>query len=166
MTVRRASSAGRQPKPGPTVPDIIETLEEPRAALLGLLRDLALALSGVDERTVYDGFCRHWTPAYYLGDRQLFHVHNFKRGLRASMFVSVRSLEPLILDSEQVDGQLRQQLVQTSGNRGTKMFKVAIDAPEDVEAFREMVLIKWELSKDEQGAIGRSSRRRSPAPLR
>ena len=166
MTARKASLAGSKPKPGPTVPDIIETLEEPRATLLGLLRDLALALPGVDERTVYDGFCRHWTPAYYLGDRQLFHVHNFKRGLRASMFVSVRSLEPLILDSEQVGQELRQQLVQTSGNRGTKMFKVAVDAPKDVEAFRQLVLIKWELAKDEQGATGRSSRHRSPAPLR
>ena len=166
MTARKASSAGSQTKPGPTVPDIIEPLEEPRAALLGLLRDLALSLPGVDERTVYDGFCSHWTPAYYLGDKQLFHVHNFKRGLRASMFVSVRSLEPLILDSEQVDEELRQQLVQTSGNRGTKMFKVAVDAPEDVDAFRELVLIKWKLAKDEQGVTGRSFRRRSPAPLR
>ena len=166
MTARKSSSAGSQRKAGPTVPDIIETLEEPRATLVGLLRDLALALPGVDERTVYYGFCRHWTPAYYLGDRQLFHLHNFKNGLRASMFVSVRSLEPLILNSEQVDGELRQQLAQTSGNRGTKMFKVAVDAPKDVEAFRELVLIKWELAKDEQGATGRSSRHRSPAPLR
>ena len=166
MTARKAGSAGSQPKAGPTVPDIIETLEEPRAALVGLLRDLALALPGVDERTVYDGFCRHWTPAYYLGDRQLFHVHNFKKGLRASMFVSVRSLEPLILDSEQVDQELRQQLAQTPGNRGTKMFKLAVDVPEDVEALRELVLIKWELATDEQGATGRSSRRRSPVPLR
>ena len=34
-----------------------------------LLRDLALPLPVVEERNLYDGFCRHWTPAYYLNDR-------------------------------------------------------------------------------------------------
>jgi len=76
---------------GPQVLDIIEAMEEPRGKLVAMLRDLALTLPDVEERTVYDGFCRHWTPAYYLGDRQLFHVHNFRSGLRATMFVGVNT---------------------------------------------------------------------------
>ena len=131
--------------------EIVEAMEEPRGKLMVMLRDLALALSDVEERAVYDGFCRHWTPAYYLGDRQLFHVHNFRSGLRATMFVGVNSLEPLILDSDSVAPDLRAALAKTQGNRGTKQFKLPIDSERDVAAFREFVLIKWELGRARPG---------------
>ena len=151
---RRRSGPGPRAAPqqrGPQVLDIIEAMEEPRGKLMSMLRDLALSLPDVEERTVYDGFCRHWTPAYYLGDRQLFHVHNFRSGLRATMFVGVNSLEPLILDSDSVAQDLRATLAKTRGNRGTKQFKLPIDSEEDVAAFRELVLIKWELGKARPG---------------
>jgi len=75
--LERAAPSGS----GPGVPSIIETMEEDRGGLMTGLRAIALSLPGVEERTLYDGFCRHWTPAYYLGDNQLFHVHNFRAGL-------------------------------------------------------------------------------------
>ena len=102
----RASRTAKQ-GPAPHVLDIVETMEEPRAALVIMLREMALSLPDVVERTLYDGFCRHWTPAYYLRERQLFHVHNFKPGLRATIFVGANNLEPLILDCEQVAPDLR-----------------------------------------------------------
>ena len=67
---------------GPDVQEVIQGSEEPRRGLMTLLRDLALPLPGVDERNLYDGFCRHWIPAYYLNDRQLCHIHNFRAGSR------------------------------------------------------------------------------------
>ncbi len=87
---------------GPDVQEVIQGSEEPRRGLMTLLRDLALPLPGVEERNLYEWFCRHWTPAYYLNDRQFCHIHNFRAGLRASMFVGVTSLEPIILDSDLV----------------------------------------------------------------
>ena len=151
---RRRSGPGPRAAPqqrGPQVLDIIEAMEGPRGKLMAMLRDLALSLPEVEERTVYDGFCRHWTPAYQLGDRQLFHVHNFRSGLRATMFVGVNNLEPLILDSDSVAQDLRAALAETQGNRGTKQFKMPIDSEEDVAAFRELVLIKWELGRSRPG---------------
>jgi hypothetical protein len=116
-----------------------------------LLRDLALPLPGVDERNLYDGFCRHWTPAYYLNDRQLCHIHNFRAGLRASMFVGVATLEPIILDSDLVSAEVRNLLAQTSPGRGTKQFKLSIETEEDVQAFHNLVLVKWEYEKARLG---------------
>ena len=130
--------------PAPHVLDLIVAMEEPRGALVTRLRDITLALPGVEERSLYDGFCRHWTPAYYLGERQLFHVHNFLAGLRATMFVGANTLEPLILDSDLVSADLRARLANTSGHRCTKQFKVLIDSAEDVYAFLEIVRVKWE----------------------
>ena len=100
MENRRSKAA--KAEPGPDVQEVIQGSKEPRRGLNTLLRDLALPLLGVEERNLYDGFCRHWTPAYYLNDRQFCHIHNFRAGLRASMFVGVTSLEPIILDSDLV----------------------------------------------------------------
>ncbi len=134
---------GREPQSqgGPGVLSIIETMEEPRGALLAELRSMALSLPDVDERTLYDGFCRHWTPAYYLGGHQLFHVHNFRAGLRATVFVGGKKLEPLILDSDRVPLELRLQLAKSSGHRG-KQVKVALTSADDLAALLELARLK------------------------
>jgi hypothetical protein len=63
------------------------------------------------------------------------------------MFVGVNNLEPVILDSDQVSSELRHQLAKTAGPRGTKQFKVTIESLEDVAAFRELALVKWEYNQ-------------------
>ena len=131
-------------KTTPMVSDIIALMEESRAELVWELRSQVSALPGVEERAVYDGFCREWTPAYYCGGRQLFHIHNFRSGLRATMFVGVRTLEPVILDAEQVPTDLRLLVAKTPGPRGTKQVKVAIETDDDIAAFMRMVRVKWE----------------------
>ncbi len=78
---------------------------------------------------MYDGFCREWTPAYYVGDGQLFHVHFFASGVRGTTFIGVRTLEPLIVDSD--------------GTRGTKMVKVPLGSTRDIVGFMELVRLKW-----------------------
>ncbi len=136
--------------------DVIALLEETRSTLLTQLRADTLALQGVEERTLYDGFCREWTPAYYLGKGQLFHAHNFHSRLRATMFVGVRNLEPVILDAEQIPDALRLLVAKTPGQR-TKQVKVPIDTMGDVEEFMEMVRIKWDFLRDAEGPRAKRS---------
>ena len=147
--VRKSSGAAPKPpaKTGPQVSSIIEAMEAPRGPLLAELHKLGMSLPGVAERTLYDGFCRHWTPAYYLADQQLFHVHNFRSGMRVTMFVGVRTLEPVILDSESVAHELRLEVIKTRAPRGTKQVKVPINSLEDVAAFEELVRVKWEFCR-------------------
>lgn len=141
----RSTRAREKPlmQEGPTVPDIIDAIGEPRATLLSALRTLVLELPGAVERAVWDGFCREWTPGYYFGDRQLFHVHDFRGGLRATVFVGIRTLEPVILDAEAVSHELRQRVAETSVGRGTKQVKFPIDSIDDVNAFMEVIRVKW-----------------------
>lgn len=134
---------------GPTVLDIIALLDERDGEILLQLRESTLALEGVEERTLYDGFCREWTPAYYLGKGQLFHVHHFHSRLRATMFVGARTLEPVILDSPQVPLQLRQSVAETPGQR-TKQVKVPIDSHGDVAGFMGLVRVKWDFLRSAQ----------------
>ena len=112
---------------GPPVLSLIEAMTRPRAAILVGLREAALSLPGVEERTVYDGFSREWTPAYYEGVRQLFHVHNFRAALRATMFVGIRTLKPFLLDSDRLTPELLQLVASGSGTRGTMQLKVPLD---------------------------------------
>ena len=151
---------------GPDVSTIIGTMEEQRAALLTELRNLALALPAVAERTLYDGFCRHWTPAYYSEGTQLFHVHNFRAGLRATMFVGARKLEPVILESDQVPHELRLLVAKTPGPRGRKEVRVPIASLEDVASFWELVRVKWETSQQRWPGVCRCMNDRSPSDIR
>lgn len=128
---------------GPGVPSIIETMDEDRSGLMTGLRDIALSLPSVAERTLYDGFCRHWTPAYYLGENQLFHVHDFRAGLRATVFVGGKELGPLILESDRVQLDLRLQLSENAGLRRIRQIKVSLSSDEDVAALMELARLKW-----------------------
>ena len=131
-------------EPGPTVLDIVQALEEDRRLVVARLRDVALLLPSVEERTLYDGFCREWTPAYYSGDRQLFHVHNFRRGLRSTMFISVKAFEPIILGSGDLGAEIQALVADSKETRGTKQVKFPMDSPERVDAFTGLVRLKWE----------------------
>ena len=105
---------------------------------------MALSLPGVEETTLYDGFCRHWTPAYYIGESQLFHVHNFRGGLRATVFSGGKKLLPVILDSSRVPQEYRDQLVKSYQGRGIKQIKVSLNIIEDLAALMELARLKHE----------------------
>ena len=139
----------------PSVLDIIALLDESRGALLALLHSETMALRGVEEKTLYDGFCREWTPAYYLEKGQLYHVHNFHSRLRATMFVGLRTLEPVILDAEHIPHELRLSVAKTPGQR-TKQVKMPIDSASDVAVFMKMVGVKWDFLRDAQRHAAKS----------
>ena len=124
-----------------------DAMEPGRAESVSRLREIALELEGTDERTVYDGFFREWTPAVYVGARQLFHVHNFRSGLRATVFVGVSSLEPVALHSDEVSPAVRENVAATSG-RTMKQVKFPLDSVEDLEPLMELVRLKWLLEVD------------------
>ena len=142
--VLRAVSPRRRTEVGPEVPGIIKAMVEERGRALALLRDSTMSREGVEERVLYDGFCREWTPAYYVGPRQLFHVHNFRSGLRATMFVGENTLQPVLLDSQEVPEEQRLMVASTRGYRGTKQVKVPLATLEDVVGFMELVRVKLE----------------------
>lgn len=131
----------------PSVESLIDEMEENRAVLVERLRESALALDGVEERVLYDGFCREWTPAYYLGKTQLFHIHNFGSELRATVFVGVNTLQPLIMNAQEISPGLRQTVSTTSGGHATKQVKFPICTEADVVEFMELVRVKQDYAR-------------------
>ncbi len=146
----RARTGDAEMEGRPSVEEIIALMEDSRGELAAQLCSLVAAWPQVEGRTLYDGFCREWTPACYCLGTQLFHIHNFRLGLRATIFVGVRALEPLILDSDQVPEELRQHVAATPGPRGTKQVRIPIESPEDVPGFAQLVRTKWEAVQNGQ----------------
>ena len=140
----RRGSALHLEEGSPSVLSIIAAMANQRRVAMSELRNLTLSLQGVEERTLFDHFCREWTPAYYLQRSQLFHVHNFRAALRATMFVGIRTLKPFLLDSDAVAPELLQLVASNSGGRGTMQLKVPLESMEDVAPFMELVCRKWE----------------------
>ena len=134
---------GPESEDGPSVSKVIEAMEEQRGVIASELRDSTLALAGVEERTLFDGFCREWTPAFYAQGIQLFHVHDFRAGLRATIFVGVNTLGPLLLESDEVSPEMRLLVTETSAPRGTMQVRVPLTSSEDVAGFMDMVRVKW-----------------------
>ena len=147
MESGESASGGRGKGPesegGPSVSNVIEAMGERRGAIVSELRDAALALAGVEERTLFDGFCREWTPAFYAQGIQLFHVHDFRTELRATIFVGVNTLGPLILESDEVSPEMRLLVTETSAPRGTMQVRVPLTSSGDVAGFMDMVRVKY-----------------------
>ena len=131
----------------PTVLSVIEEMHEERAEIVSDLRDLTLALEGAEERTLYDSFCREWTPAFYAQGKQLFHLHDFRAGIRATMFVGSRTLEPFVLESDVLSPEMRLIVANTSVPRGSGSFRVPLTSADDVTRFMELVRIKWSIAR-------------------
>ena len=127
----------------PAVASIIEVMPERRGVLVSQLRDLTLSLQGVEERTLFDAFCCEWTPAYYLERSQLFHVHDFRSGLRVTMFMGANTLAPFILESGEVSPDMRLLVADISVPRGTGMLRMPMTSVEDVGKFMGLVRLKW-----------------------
>ncbi len=152
----RRGSALHLEEGSPSVLSIIAAMANQRRVAMSELRNLTLSLQGVEERTLFDHFCREWTPAYYLQRSQLFHVHNFRSGLRATMFMGANTLAPFILESEEVSPDVRLLVADISAPRGTGMFRVPLTSVEDVVKFMELVRLKWAFV--EKGSKGSSRR--------
>lgn len=137
-------SNGEPESPG--VPGNIDAMDDARGELLLQVRSQALSLPKVSETALYDGFCRHWTPAYYVGETQLFHVHNFRDGLRATIFLGGKigsgKLAPMILGSDRIPQELRLQVVKAAESRGIKQIKVILKSMDDVAVLLELARLK------------------------
>jgi hypothetical protein len=134
----------------PSVSSIIEEMDEKRGAIISQLRSLTLSQQNVEERALFDHFCREWTPAYYVGRGQLFHVHNFRSGLRATMFMGANTLAPFILASEDASPELRDLVAETTGTGRVGQLRVSLASAEDVNEFMDLVRIKWQFLRKRQ----------------
>ncbi len=64
------------------------------------------------------------------------------------MFVGVKTLDPLILHSEEVSPEMRRLVADTSAPHTAKEVKVPLTSLDDVPPFMDLVRIKWALARE------------------
>lgn len=128
--------------------ELAKSVDPARVVLFQKLREQVLALRSTQERTMYDGLDREWTPAYYQGNRQLFHVHlgsGEHLGLSATVSLNTKKMVPSVLESSTIQKKVRDRVEKARDFRGTKWVFFSLETTGDVESFMELVRLKYRL---------------------
>lgn len=115
-----------------TVGALLDAQPEPTRALALAVRAGALALGGVTEKMIVDYDVPEDSPAFYVGARQLCHVHLEKE--RVAVTVSLgRDLTFEVLRAKDVPEAIRGLVDRTKEYGATRWVAVAVTRPEEVD---------------------------------
>ena len=131
--------------------EFVEGQDRRVRAVLEALRARVQELDGVTEGIKYDGMAGEWTPAAYVGSRQIYHVH-IKGGMHGVMTVTPDEAPAFLAVSlpEAIKPAIREGRA-----RARTWLSVPLRSARDVAAFMKMVVIKHRLLRE-----GAASRRR------
>ena len=131
----------------PSVASLIDEMQENRAVLGGRRRESTLARAVSSERALRRLNRTRGTPAHHGVEKRLFHVHNFGSELRATVFVGINTLQPLIMHARELYPGLRQTVSTASGGHATKQVQFPICTEADVIEFMELVRVKLDYAR-------------------
>jgi len=116
---------------GTAVDATLAALAEPGRSLAGSVRDAVLALGGVQERLIVDYDVQTESPAFFVGARQLCHMHPGNDRVEVTVSLS-RSLTFTVLAAKDVPEPIRAVVERTKEYGATRWVTVRVDRPEDV----------------------------------
>ena len=116
---------------GTTVDGVLAALAEPGRSLAQSVRSAVLALGGVQERLIVDYDVQDESPAFYVGARQLCHVHPANDRVEVTVSLS-RSLTFTVLAAKDVPDAIRGVVERTKEYGATRWVAVRVDRAEDV----------------------------------
>lgn len=134
--------------------ELVERLDGRVRAVLEALRARVQKLDGVTEGIKYDGMAGEWTPAAYVGSRQLYHVH-IKDGMHGVMTVTPDEA-PAFLAASLPEGI--KPAITRGRARARTWLSVPLQSARDVTAFMKMVTIKHRLLRENAAPRGRAKR--------
>jgi len=141
--------------------EFVEGLDRPVRAVLTALRARVQELDGVTEGIKYDGMAGEWTPAAYVGSRQIYHVH-IKDGMHGVMTVTPDEA-PAFLAASLPEGI--KQAITRGRARARIWLSVPLISARDVTTFMKMVAIKHRLLR-EHASPRRRAKRAAPRVVR
>lgn len=160
---RRRKKGGRRGSQG--LDEFVEGLDGRVRTVLEALRARVQELPEVQEGIKYDRMGAEWTPAAYVGDRQIYHVH-IKGGMHGVMTVSADEAQAFLTAS--IPESVKQAIVQRRG-RARTWLSVPLKSVRDIAVFVKMVTVKHRLLNEEPSPRRRGERaaprvvvRRSP----
>ena len=124
-----------------SVEALLDAQPEPTRSLVQAIRSKVLALGGVTEKMIVDYDVPEDSPAFYVGARQLCHVH-LERD-RVAVTVSLgRDLTFEVLRAKDVPDGIRGLVDRTKEYGATRWVSVPLAAPEDVAGLLALLRLK------------------------
>ena len=124
-----------------SVAALVAALPEPQRSLVESLRAALLDLGAVTEKVIVDYDVRQESPAFYVGARQLCHVHTGNGPVTVTVSLG-RTLTFEVLKSRVVPESIRQLVERTREYGATRWVSVPLAAPEDVAGLLALLRLK------------------------
>jgi len=135
-----------------SVEGFVATLAEPGRSLLQAIRGAVLGLGGVAERLIVDYDVRTESPAFYVGARQLCHVHADADRVEVTVSLS-RTLTFEVLGAREIPEAIRMVVERTREYGATRWVSVRIAAPEEVPGLLALLRLKHRFLYEGEGAL-------------
>ncbi len=126
---------------GVTVETLVAALAEPARSLVQAVRAGVLGLGGVSERLIVDYDVRQESPAFYVGARQLCHVHTGDGPVTVTVSLG-HAFTFEVLKSAQVPSSIRGVVERTREYGATRWVNVTVATPEDVRGLVALLALK------------------------
>jgi len=126
---------------GGSVEALVAGLPEPTRAIVQSLRDALMNLGGVSEKVIVDYDVRTESPAFYVGARQLCHVHAGDGPVSVTVSLG-RTLTFEVLKSREIPESIRQIVERTREYGATRWVSVAIANEGDVAGLLALLRLK------------------------
>jgi len=123
------------------VEDLVAALPEPGRSILQAVRGAFLGLGGVTERLIVDYDVRTESPAFYVGARQLCHVHPGDDHVEVTVSLS-RTLTFEVLSSREVPEPIRMVVERTREFGATRWVAVRISEVDGIPGLLALVRLK------------------------
>ena len=120
---------------------LVAALAEAPRGLVQSLRGALLGLGGVTERVIVDYDVKQESPAFYVGARQLCHVHTGDGPVSVTVSLG-RTLTFEVLRSREIPEPIRQVVERTREYGATRWVSVTIATPEDVHGLMALLRLK------------------------
>ena len=114
-----------------SVDAIVAALAEPGRSLVQAVRGAVLGLGGVTERLIVDYDVQTESPAFYVGARQLCHVHPGNDKVEVTVSLS-RTLTFEVLAAPDVPEAIRGVVERTKEYGATRWVTIRVERAEDV----------------------------------
>jgi len=126
---------------GGSVTALVAALPEPQRSLVQSLRAALLDLGAVTEKVIVDYDVRQESPAFYVGARQLCHVHTGNGPVTATVSLG-RTFTFEVLKSRAIPEGIRALVERTREYGATRWVSVPLATPEDVAGLLALLRLK------------------------
>ena len=137
---------------GGSVEALVAGLPEPTRAIVQSLRDALMNLGGVSEKVIVDYDVRTESPAFYVGSRQLCHVHAGDGPVSVTVSLG-RTLTFEVLKSREIPESIRQIVERTREYGATRWVSVTIATTGDVQGLIALLRRKHSFLFQGQGEL-------------